>query len=521
MKRTGVVFILILAFFGIADSAYLAEHSDSGIPLICDIKNLSGCNIVASSQYSYIFGIPISELGVIFYSIMFALTALELIIFDRLLRRALQVFALIGVAVSIFSTVVQVFIIKALCIYCLASTLITFIIFILASIIEPINGIIRRNSHLILFIAFLLPTAVVAAPTSFSAANSLFTASSSPGNAYLAGASVVVTMPVIGDLSAFGGTVVTAARISGDELIIAGSANSRAQVFGDLRAIGGRVKIEGPVSGDLVAAGFSVHDSGRAGGSVFIIAANATLANGAAGPVTIYGNNILLAGNFENDIDIIASGRITMAASTTIAGKFSYEAPEPAVIPSSVTIAGGVKYTNASYLPDIGTSRILAFISVGFFIFVRILGALILAGLLAGLFPGLAKAISERMHAKYLRDILLTTLLGFAILVATPVLFIMLLLTFVGIGLALLLVVLYALLVLLALLYSGILLGSVLARRYAKRDTVLWHDGVLGMLALSLITLVPFIGIPIVFFLTAFSAGALLIIFFNFAFSGE
>lgn len=147
MKRTSVVFILVLAFFGIADSAYLAEHSDSGIPLICDIKNLSGCNIVASSQYSYIFGMPISELGVIFYSIMFALAALELIIFDRLLRRVLQVFALIGVSVSIFSTVVQVFIIKALCIYCLASTLITFIIFILASIIEPINGIIRRNSR--------------------------------------------------------------------------------------------------------------------------------------------------------------------------------------------------------------------------------------------------------------------------------------------------------------------------------------------------------------------------------------
>ena len=56
-----------------------------------------------------------------------------------------------------------------------------------------------------------------------------------------------------------------------------------------------------------------------------------------------------------------------------------------ASIPASATVAGGVEYTDASYLPDAGTSRVLALVSIGFFLFVRILGALILAGLLAGL----------------------------------------------------------------------------------------------------------------------------------------
>lgn len=148
MKRTGVVLILVLAFFGLADSAYLAQHEASGTPLICNIQNLSGCNTVANSSYSHIFGIPVAEFGVLFYSILFVLAALEIVVFDRLLRRVLQVFALIGLLVSLYSTFVQVFFIQALCIYCLASALITVFIFILASFIEPIKKAVFQTTSI-------------------------------------------------------------------------------------------------------------------------------------------------------------------------------------------------------------------------------------------------------------------------------------------------------------------------------------------------------------------------------------
>lgn len=380
-----------------------------------------------------------------------------------------------------------------------------------------------RLPLLILLAMLLLPMSSYAAraPASFSAARSVLAASSSPGNAYDAGFSVVRTASVAGDLSVFGGSIITAAPVSGDELLLAGSINSRARVGGDLRAVGGSINIEEPIVGDLVAFGFSVHDSGRAGGSVFIVAANTTLSAGASGPVTIYGNNISLAGDFAGNVNIVASGRITLVASTTIAGKLSYEAPEEAVIPDSVTIRGGVEYTSASYLPDAGTSRILAVISIGFFLFVRILGALILAGLLAGLFPRLAEAVVERASSSRTSRILLIMLLGFAAFVVTPVLFLLLALTFVGFGLALLLFISYAFIALFAVMYAGILLGSLFARRYMHRDAVLWHDGVLGMLALSLIALVPYVGLFVVALFTTFSAGAILLIFFHFAFPHE
>lgn len=139
MKRAGVILILILAFFGIADSAYLAEHEANNTPLICNIQSLSGCNTVAESEYSRLFGIPLAQYGIVFYSAIFIIAAIELIAFNRLLRRILQGMSLIGVLASLYFTFIQTFVIEAFCIYCLASAIAALLIFICASFIEPIR----------------------------------------------------------------------------------------------------------------------------------------------------------------------------------------------------------------------------------------------------------------------------------------------------------------------------------------------------------------------------------------------
>ena len=139
MKRFGVAVILVLAFFGLADSLYLAQHAANGTPLLCNIQNFSGCNIVAGSQYARIFGIPLAEFGVVFYGALFILAALELVLFNRLVRRMLQVVALVGILASLYFTFLQIFIIGAVCIYCFVSALITLLVLILASFIEPLR----------------------------------------------------------------------------------------------------------------------------------------------------------------------------------------------------------------------------------------------------------------------------------------------------------------------------------------------------------------------------------------------
>lgn len=139
MKRLGVALILLLSLAGLSDSVYLAQHELAGAPLLCNIQNLTGCNVVAQSPYSKLLGIPLAEYGVLFYTIVFILALLELIIFDQLLRRVLQGLALLGLLASLCFTLLQVFVINALCVYCLGSAVISLLICVLATFIEPIR----------------------------------------------------------------------------------------------------------------------------------------------------------------------------------------------------------------------------------------------------------------------------------------------------------------------------------------------------------------------------------------------
>ena len=140
MKRLAAVIILALAFCGIADSAYIAQNELHGAPLLCTTQNLSGCNTVASSPYARLFGVPVAEYGVFFYGVVFVLAALELALFDQLLRRVLQGVALVGVAASLYFTVVQVYFIGAFCTYCSVSAGIALLVLVCASFMEPIRA---------------------------------------------------------------------------------------------------------------------------------------------------------------------------------------------------------------------------------------------------------------------------------------------------------------------------------------------------------------------------------------------
>jgi len=139
MKRLGVVIILVLAFCGLSDSIYLAQHEATNTPLLCNVNNLSGCNVVASSPYAHLFGISLAEYGVIFYAFVFVIAALELVFFDRLLRRILQIASLFGLIASLYLTFIEFFVLHALCIYCLASASIALFVFIFAGLIEPLR----------------------------------------------------------------------------------------------------------------------------------------------------------------------------------------------------------------------------------------------------------------------------------------------------------------------------------------------------------------------------------------------
>ena len=134
----------MLAFFGIADTSYLAQSEKSGTPLICDVKSLTGCNSVVSSPYSHIFGISLAELGLVFYIVLFVLVVAEVRYSNYALRRLIQLSSVVGFVAACYSLFTQLVILKAVCIYCMASVAISFLLLPCALSIESLR---KKQGH--------------------------------------------------------------------------------------------------------------------------------------------------------------------------------------------------------------------------------------------------------------------------------------------------------------------------------------------------------------------------------------
>jgi len=130
MKTTTVLALLIaLSLIGVADSWYLAESAATDTPLICGPGMLEGCNAVAQSPYSKLFGIPLGVYGVLFYSLVLIVSAAMLFFKQQALSFYLLIITFVGGVASVVFLFIQFFLIQALCIYCLISAGVSFALF--------------------------------------------------------------------------------------------------------------------------------------------------------------------------------------------------------------------------------------------------------------------------------------------------------------------------------------------------------------------------------------------------------
>lgn len=135
MKRLyRILIIFVAALVGLVDALYLLAHRISGEPLSCGASG--GCNIVAASPHSVLFGVPLSLLGVLFYFGIIVLVAMRTLPLRTYLeyimpyKRALRVYASAGLASSLYFMYLQAYVIEAWCRYCILSAFTTVIIFI-------------------------------------------------------------------------------------------------------------------------------------------------------------------------------------------------------------------------------------------------------------------------------------------------------------------------------------------------------------------------------------------------------
>lgn len=148
-----MITVLILAIVGIADASYLTyEHYSKSLPP-CSVSIWVDCGKVLTSKYSMMGPIPLSVLGLAFYSTMVGLLIIRFAIEKQLtvkevLWKILERYArpralslekmlfyvqmLCATAAALFSiyfVYLQLGVIRAICLYCMVSAVLSFSIF--------------------------------------------------------------------------------------------------------------------------------------------------------------------------------------------------------------------------------------------------------------------------------------------------------------------------------------------------------------------------------------------------------
>jgi uncharacterized membrane protein len=120
----------LLALIGLADTIYLTVEKLAGRSVPCTVTG--GCEEVLSSAYSTVGPIPLSALGAFAYFAAFSLATLA-VFGNRKAGDLMLYLVAVMLAVSVYLFVLQAFVIKAFCQFCLLSAIITLLLAVIVA----------------------------------------------------------------------------------------------------------------------------------------------------------------------------------------------------------------------------------------------------------------------------------------------------------------------------------------------------------------------------------------------------
>lgn len=139
-KETGRAFdiaALVLCLIGIGIASYLSYAKITNSSIVC--TGSDSCDTVNSSRYAYILGVPVAYLGLFFYLAMLALTIGRARLTNHQDETAVQwrgrldlalfAFALSGVAFTAYLKATEIFLIGAICLWCVGSAIVVVALF--------------------------------------------------------------------------------------------------------------------------------------------------------------------------------------------------------------------------------------------------------------------------------------------------------------------------------------------------------------------------------------------------------
>lgn len=143
-----VTALLVIALLGFADAAFLTIEHYRGVIPPC---STAGCDLVLTSQYASLLGVPTAFFGAIYY--LFIALGAFIFLESRHVGESLAshhfsilkgclVGTIAGFLLSLWFTYLQIFVLSSYCLYCLGSALASILLFIIAM------DILQKNENI-------------------------------------------------------------------------------------------------------------------------------------------------------------------------------------------------------------------------------------------------------------------------------------------------------------------------------------------------------------------------------------
>jgi cytoskeletal protein CcmA (bactofilin family) len=320
---------------------------------------------------------------------------------------------------------------------------------------------------------------------------------------YIAGSNITIDGTINGDLWACGNTITVNGEVKGSIVAAGQTVNINGNVGHAARLAGETVNITGNVSGDLIVFASQTNVASKAEiGRDFLFGSGKVRMDGPIGRNVKGGGNEItisnvVAGNVELSVE-----KLTLASTANIQGNLTYTGKNEADIQTGARVGGKTTHN----MPEV--KKPAPFSGIGG----KILGFLMafVTGLIIILIvPRRSASAADSIRSKPWASLGW----GAVILFATPIAAIIVCFTVIGIPVGLISLALYAVAVYISQVFVSLFLGRWIIGRFRETDSKAIMIGALasGLVIITILKLIPFLGFWIGLAVALFGLGAVLV----------
>jgi len=345
-----------------------------------------------------------------------------------------------------------------------------------------INSAIIKAALILLIVGLFLPAMTFAGPIIRSGDDVSVEADQIlEGDFYGAGTKVSISGSAENDVYIAGGSVTVNAPVKEDLVIIGGTVQVHGEVGDDLRVFGGEVTIADKVGGDLVMLGgtLKVLSTAEIEGDVLFFGGDLDIAGNVKGSVAGNADYVRIDSGIGGDVDVAAVESLSFGDRAEIMGDVSYRSINELARSQSSVVVGDINQEKLNLDGGLGKYALLPTLVV--------------------LFAALSAFL---LFKKQLQGLVNTTdssygvngLIGLGAMIIVPVVGVLLLVSILGIIPGILVLAAYLTIILAAWTVSGIILGTFVLSLFNKSKDVTLSATILGVVLMSLLTMLPYVG---------------------------